>query len=100
LNHSADAVTCDPTLWRVCSLGDISWEQLDGEWFVFNGASGNTHYVNEASAKILRRLSEGPATAGALYDMLGKPDDPTYLNRLASHLQVLSGIGLIEPVGT
>lgn len=79
----------------------MSWRCWDGEYVVFNPASGNTHMLDIASGEILVRLMARPTDIARLSARLGaflEVDNDTDLEAAVSRiLGRLEDLGLIEP---
>ncbi|NKN33370.1 HPr-rel-A system PqqD family peptide chaperone [Marichromatium bheemlicum] len=58
-----------PVRWRLSSapLLEVVW---DGERLLYQGASGETHYLNAAGSQVVARLHEGEATVDDLLAVL------------------------------
>ena len=50
----------------------MSWRQWEGDYVVFNAASGNTHLLDIASGEVLMALLGGPASASQIAERLAK----------------------------
>lgn len=56
----------DPCHWRIYPAEQLVLRRIDGDYLVFNPASGNTHVLDVASGEILRFLSEAAASSEAV----------------------------------
>lgn len=82
---------------------DLSWRCWDGEYVVFNPASGNTHILDIASGEILMCLLDGRTgteTVSARLAALLEVDNDAEAEAAATRiLDSLAELGLIEPAG-
>lgn len=93
-----------PPVWSAPRFPDFEFRHWQGATFVFDPASGRTHYLNEAAAEILMRLAEAPGSTDSLLEaMLGDhpSDDPAaFLDAGRRVLVLLDQLGLIVETGT
>ncbi|ANM30194.1 hypothetical protein ABI59_12335 [Acidobacteria bacterium Mor1] len=78
---------------------DLHWRAWDDQYVVFHPPSGDTHLLNEAAARLLRRLHEGPATIAdlvAAVEGIGDEAVPDMPKRVAGYLLWFDDLGLIE----
>lgn len=95
----ADATPASPPRWTGVAAADRLWEQFDDEYFVFNPASGHTHLLNALGAAVLQLLDSEALTEQQLLQSLREQvgdDDDRLAAALATHLEQLAIIGLIE----
>ncbi|MCP4996648.1 MAG: HPr-rel-A system PqqD family peptide chaperone [Gammaproteobacteria bacterium] len=75
------------------------WRTWEGEVFLFNPISGNTHILNQLSNKILSVCANSPHTLQDILVHITK-DTPEFQSvgtgDLADHLSQLAQLGLIE----
>lgn len=87
--------------WKLGADGGIAWRQWDGDYVVFDPASGNTHLLDIASGEVLVALRDGDASTerlGArLAELLQVGPDETVTSAVQHILETLSGLGLVEP---
>ena len=87
--------------WKLGAGGEIAWRQWDGDYVVFNPASGNTHLLDIASGEVLVTLRSGAASTeqlgASLADLLEVGQDETVTSAVQHILETLSGLGLVEP---
>lgn len=80
---------------------DLSWRQWDGDYVVFNPASGDTHVLDIATGEVLMRLAAGPASIEEIADRLAAfldVDKDSGLAEAATEMvRKLDELGLIEP---
>ncbi|MFQ5466610.1 MAG: HPr-rel-A system PqqD family peptide chaperone [Kiloniellaceae bacterium] len=80
---------------------DLSWRQWDGDYVVFNPASGDTHVLDIATGEVLMRLAAGPASieeiAECLAAFLQVDKDSDLAEAARDMVQKLDELGLIEP---
>ena len=86
-------------MWRAAKLLTKSWQ--DGV-VVYNLDSGNTHLLNPIAGQVLKLLANAPADATTIARQLaGQIDldsDPELDYNVASLLNHLDSLGLIEPI--
>jgi PqqD family protein of HPr-rel-A system len=89
-------------LWRLDSLAELHWRQLDGEWLVFDSGSGDTHRFDVISASVLICFEAGVHDVTGLCEVLAeelqlsKSEDLS--GRIEGLLEQLLRLGLIERV--
>ncbi|MFQ5774661.1 MAG: HPr-rel-A system PqqD family peptide chaperone [Kiloniellaceae bacterium] len=87
-------------LWKARSDGGLSYRCWDGEYVVFNPASGNTHLLDIASGEVLMVLLSEPAgndrIAERLADFLEVGNDESLKTAVREILDELEELGLIE----
>lgn len=87
--------------WKICGDADLAWRQWDGDYVVFDPASGNTHLLDIASGEVLMTLLDGPASAeriaARVADLLEVGQDEPLGAAVAGILESLDELGLIEP---
>ncbi len=80
----------------------LLWREWNGDFVVFNPASGDTHLRNTSAGGILRLLEESPATVSDLSHVIARHSDESpgaeLENRVMALLTELDELGLIEPV--
>jgi PqqD family protein of HPr-rel-A system len=52
--------------WRILGPDFLTWHCWDGEYVVYNGVSGMTHYLDPVAGVVFALGLEGPATADEL----------------------------------
>jgi PqqD family protein of HPr-rel-A system len=52
--------------WKVGGEVQLLWRQWDGEYIVFNPASGDTHLLNTLAGQTLQCLERAPCTLATL----------------------------------
>ena len=89
-------------LWRLDSLTELHWRQLDGEWLVFDSGSGDTHRFDVISASVLIRLEAGVQDVISLCEVLAGElqlsNSEDLSGRIEGLLEQLFRLGLIERV--
>ncbi len=78
---------------------DLHWREWDDQFIVFHPPSGDTHLLNDAAARMLRRLGSGPATIDDLVGAVAEGDAetaPDLPKRVAGYLLWFDDLGLIE----
>ena len=91
------------TVWCVPPEFSLAWRYWDGEYIVYNSASGQTHHLNFVAGEALKSLEKAPASGPEIKDRLADqlglaPDDDAVvdISELADHFDEL---GLVAPVG-
>ena len=89
--------------WRAAPPGEIHWAEWGDRFVLFHRPSGQTHFLNEASARLLQQvLVQGPldvhdASVGlvlALGLAAEQARDPGYLRQVFGLLVRLEELGL------
>jgi PqqD family protein of HPr-rel-A system len=87
-------------IWQLAADSDLHWRCWDGEWVVYNDASGDTHLLDSLAVIALKALAEGPAEADALCRNLAQSMDLAADDRLAGTvgdmLRELGRLGLVD----
>jgi len=90
----------DTRRWRSIREDDLLWNDWDGEFVVYHRPSGRTHFVNSASADILRNLLSEPALAAevaAAYPAVAESSHPdAHVAEITALLERFEHLGLIE----
>lgn len=81
--------------WRACNFDALLHETWEGETFVFNPASNETHLLNQAAFALLAYLSDTPSGTSELLERFAANTSPEIVEALRLHLQQLETIGLI-----
>lgn len=88
------------SLWQLHGGAPLMWVECGGDYIVFHRDSGETHYLNDFSALVLRCMEGGPITASdlcnRLIELLGD-DNPGLVTQLDSLLTRFDQLGLVEP---
>lgn len=90
--------------WQLSGRARLHWRHLDGDWLIFDEASGQTLAADAVGAAALMALEEGIARSPAEIEqqVVGdlELDDTQALaalpERLAETLKFLAGLGLVE----
>jgi len=87
--------------WRLESKTELHWRHFDGEWVVFDTASGDTHQLDSLAAAILMCLEAEQQDSGQLTQVIAAelrlPSDTALRQRIDELLEQLVGLGLVEP---
>jgi PqqD family protein of HPr-rel-A system len=90
------------TRWWVRSVAPFAWAHSDSGHVLYHRHSGQTHFLNEGCALLLRECLPEPRDAAeaalALAKLQGAEPDPQFLRHVAELLQHLERVGLIESV--
>jgi PqqD family protein of HPr-rel-A system len=88
--------------WKVLQGATLLWRQWDGEYIVYNSASGDTHLLNPIAAAALRCLEQSPADVVHLTEWVvseqGLEPEPELRQHLEKLLTQFEELGLIEVV--
>lgn len=86
--------------WRSIAGGDCDWAEYDGDYVVFHRPSGQTHFVNAATALLLTEILCEPRSAEeAAVDLAAcqaAPVDVDVYPRVLGLLVRLEELGLVE----
>lgn len=87
--------------WKISSDNGLSWRCWDGEYVVFNPASGNTHLLDIASGQVLMTLVAEPTETSRIQEQLAGflevDRDDRLVAAVSEILTRLEGLELIEP---
>ena len=87
-------------VWRAKSPEELCWHQWGEAHFVFDPRSGQTHFLNELGAKILRLLTGPPLTGNSIYTNILKiysvDNDSALMDAIRETLGQLDDLGLVE----
>jgi PqqD family protein of HPr-rel-A system len=88
--------------WIALSDGLLIWEEFAEELVVFNGLSGQTHFLNVTAAEILRLLQGRPHTEEELSREMAELFEQEHTSLLSEQtgraIQEFAQEGLICPV--
>ena len=91
-----------PGLWRLNPACRLHWRHWQEGHLVFNAASGQTHYLNDAAAAVLELSSDSPVdafTIGRFFqEQPVREIDEELLNYSHTILLDLESLGLLESV--
>jgi PqqD family protein of HPr-rel-A system len=86
--------------WRAADPETLHWAQWDDAFALFHQPSGKTHFVNAATARLLRELLREPRELDAIVDLLapGVSADELAEIRIATQEQLwrLEDLGLVD----
>ncbi len=87
-------------IWAAPRYSEFVFRHWQGASFVFDPASGRTHYLNEAAAEILDKVAEEPRSTAALLEAMVAEhpiDDPEAFRDAGRRLlTLLDQLGLIR----
>ncbi|MDT3678916.1 MAG: HPr-rel-A system PqqD family peptide chaperone [Burkholderiaceae bacterium] len=90
------------TRWRVPSDAPFAWAHSDSGHVLYHRPSGQTHFLNDGAALLLRECLLDPRdaleAAHALANLQGASPDPQFLRHVEELLSHLERVGLVEPV--
>src|SRR5262249_9723902 len=90
------------SLWKASPEAQLLWRQWDGEYVVYNPASGDTHLLNPVAAAALQCLEQSPTSLAQLTEWVASELDLESEPELRQHLEKLltqfEELGLIEVV--
>lgn len=85
--------------WYSTLCSSLRIENWDGEFTVFQPASGKTHFLNEMGLQILVLLDRAPATLDTvcikLAELFAITNDARFRQQIAGTLQRYEALGLI-----
>ncbi len=88
-------------VWSIAAEREISLRYWDGDSIVFSPLSGETHILDIASGRVLKRITDQPATVedirSELAVFLEVENDAELANAVEKILTRLEDAGLIEP---
>ena len=91
-----------PPRWRVPPGAPFAWAHFESGHVLYHRPSGQTHFLNEGAALLLRECLLEPRNATeaalALAELQDAEPDPQFLRHVADLLQHLETVGLIESV--
>jgi PqqD family protein of HPr-rel-A system len=90
----------EPRLWKATAPCDLLWAEFDGEYVVYHLPSGKTHFVNSATAMLIRQVLTVPLDAVAAAEDLAQRENATveasFLSSVAASLEQLEHLGLVR----
>lgn len=89
-----------PKTWMVPKDWRLEWRQWGRLHVVYNPASGDTHLLNAASARVLRSLETKASTLPEIEALVSESPDPAPLGEIEALVLELDELGLIAPVHT
>jgi len=86
--------------WRVGRSEELAWSDLGDAYAVYHRPSGMTHFLNIATADLLKHVLVEPRSARAAAEELaareGAMGDSAFFAAVAENLARLEHLGLIE----
>lgn len=86
--------------WSSVDPDQLLWNGWNDEYVVFHRPSGRTHFLNAASAVLVRELLVSPKTSEDVVQSFPPPDLPSdpnaYHDEILALLERLEHLGLIE----
>ena len=79
-------------------IGPILTKEWEGQWVVYNDATGNTHRISSDAHEVLACLVDGAASGAGLFDRLGLEADMESVVAVSVVLQALERLDLVESV--
>ena len=90
--------------WRAAPPGDCVWACWDGEYVLYHRPSGKTHFVNAATALLLKQVLREPRDAETASQLLaeaqGSGDAAAMVTYVVQLLQRFEQLGLVERATT
>jgi PqqD family protein of HPr-rel-A system len=86
--------------WRLNPAAQLHWRELDGEWVVFDQASGATHHLMPLAACALMCIEEAALSTDALARQVSEAVErpvAEVTQALQPLLALLAEAGLIDP---
>lgn len=91
----------ESTSWQVPRSNALLWRQWNGNFVVFNPASGDTHFLNALAGAILQLLESDALTLEQIVSHLQDVSDEPLGDELVDEIHHLVAkfdtVGLIEP---
>ena len=89
-------------IWRTAADQKILWRCWEGDYVIFSSLSGETHILDVASGKVLKRIMNGPSTTEDIRSAIGDFLEVRNNSELACAVdKILNGLedtGLVEAV--
>lgn len=89
-----------PAAWTLVEPCELHWRCWDGQYVVFNSASGDTHLLHFAAGEALKLIEQSPSDASKvcaqLADRLETPPGAELSAQVDRLLRELAELGLIE----
>ncbi len=86
--------------WHSEHFSRFHWRSWEGEYFLFNPLTAQTHILNALGWEILRACADRPVDSDAigrqLGALLGDAGDAVATEVVEEHLQQLAQLGLVE----
>jgi PqqD family protein of HPr-rel-A system len=90
------------TYWHITCLSSLRIENWDGEYTVYQPASGKTHFLNEMGLRILTLLDQAPFTLDAICAKLAEAfsiqANGHFQQQISATLQRFEALGLIAKI--
>lgn len=90
----------DSRRWLAAPADQLDWAEWDGEYVLFHRLSGQTHFVNAATARLLQSVLTEPRTVDEAISVLAsqaRPDEFAELReRISEQLLLLEDLGLVS----
>jgi PqqD family protein of HPr-rel-A system len=90
------------TYWHIACFSSLQIENWDGEYTVYQPASGKTHFLNEMGLSILTLLDQSPNTLDTvcikLSEVFSVQADGHFQQQIAATLQRFEALGLIAKI--
>ena len=87
-------------IWEVPDAGSFAWRLWEGQYVLYNDASGDTHAFGDETAAVIETLVAGPCDAEALLSAVGEripgSVDADRRARLEEILGMLVDAGLVQ----
>ncbi|MBV8456336.1 MAG: HPr-rel-A system PqqD family peptide chaperone [Acetobacteraceae bacterium] len=91
----------DGTVWAVPFANALDWQEFDGEFLIYNSASGQTHHLNLLAGEALRSLEAEPGRLHELVSRLANrfeiAEESPPLLMIDRLIRELDELGLIAP---
>jgi len=85
--------------WASPPHNELLWETFGQANFIYHAASGQTHYLNELGAWILRYISLTPSSSdeirNALLEAFAAEDSSELTESVDATVRMLAGLGLV-----
>lgn len=97
------AVPLSEVRWQATPAEDLVWVQWGPDYALFHRASGQTHFVNAATAFLLREVLTRPASLADITDALSAhpgqvaPEFATQIDDLLARFEILGLVSRVPP---
>ncbi len=95
-----DSHSVSEPVWRARQAQDLVWAEFGSDFVVYHRPSGKTHFLNAATAALLREVLIDPkparAAAAALAAAENAAEDGDFFAAVAGSLAQLEYLGLVE----
>ncbi len=88
--------------WALKLVPPLHSKQWESAQFIYDPASGQTHYLNSTCGEVLSLLAEQPLSSDALYRQIlanhASAEDPKFQDALSDIMLLLEQLGVVQSV--